>query len=96
MHHPVSSPVSPLEVLRGRTHIVAMSNLLSLAIGLVAFLLALIAFIPPLGAANWLIVPLALIGLVIGLMSPARSGRTLNLVVIIIGIVRLMLGGGLF
>jgi hypothetical protein len=73
-----------------------MSNLLSLAIGLVAFLLALIAFIPPLGAANWLIVPLALIGLVIGLMSPARSGRTLNLVVIVIGIVRLMLGGGLF
>jgi hypothetical protein len=72
-----------------------MSNLLSLAIGLVAFLLALIAFIPPLGAANWLIVPLALIGFVIGLMSPARSGRTLNLVVIVVGIVRLMLGKGI-
>ena len=73
-----------------------MFNLLSLAIGLVAFILSLVAFIPPLGAANWLIVPLAAIGLVIGLMSDNKAGRTLNLVVIAIGIVRLMLGGGIF
>jgi len=78
------------------THIGAMFNLLSLAIGLVAFLLALIAFIPPLGAANWLIVPLAAIGLVTGLLSTANSGRNLNLIVIVIGVVRLMLGHGIF
>ena len=73
-----------------------MFNLLSLAIGIVAFLLAAIAFIPPLGAANWLIVPLALIGCVIGMLSRSTSGRNLNLVVIAIGIVRLSIGHGIF
>ena len=73
-----------------------MFNLLSLGIGLVAFLLALIAFIPPLGAANWLIVPLAVVGFVLGLMSRERAGRTLNIVVIVLGVGRLILGHGIF
>ncbi len=72
-----------------------MLNILSLLIGVVAFVLALIAFIPPLGAANWLIIPIALVGLALGQLSSSRSGRNLNLIVVIMGIVRLMLGGGL-
>jgi hypothetical protein len=55
-----------------------------------------IAFIPLLGWANWLIVPLAIIGAVIGMMSRHTSGRNLNLFVILVGVVRLMLGGGIF
>ena len=39
-----------------------MLNLASLIIGLVAFLFALVAFVPLLGWLNWLIIPLALIG----------------------------------
>ncbi|MEO5640364.1 MAG: hypothetical protein ABIQ98_01195 [Sphingomicrobium sp.] len=73
-----------------------MLNLVSLIIGLVAFLFALVAFVPLLGALNWLIVPLAIIGAVIGSMSGSRSGRNVNLVVIVVGILRLMLGHGIF
>jgi hypothetical protein len=72
-----------------------MFNLVSLIIGFVALVCALIAFIPFLGWANWLIVPLAIIGAVIGMMSRHTSGRNLNLFVILVGIVRLMLGGGI-
>jgi hypothetical protein len=72
-----------------------MFNLASLIIGFVALILAVIAFIPLLGWANWLIVPLAIIGAVVGMISRSTAGRNLNLFVIVIGIVRLMLGGGI-
>ena len=72
-----------------------MFNLVSLIIGLVALVLAVIAFIPLLGWANWFIIPLAIIGAVIGMISRGSAGRNLNLFVILIGIVRLMLGGGI-
>ena len=72
-----------------------MFNLVSLIIGFVALICALIAFIPFLGSANWLIVPLAIIGAVIGMFSRGTAGRNLNILVIIIGVIRLMLGGGI-
>ena len=72
-----------------------MLNLVSLIIGLVALVFAIIAFLPLLGWANWLIVPLAIIGAVVGMMSSSNAGRSLNLFVIVIGIFRLMLGGGI-
>jgi hypothetical protein len=72
-----------------------MLNLVSLIIGLVALVFALVAFIPLLGWANWLIIPLAIIGAVVGMLSRGTAGRNLNLFVIVIGIVRLMLGGGI-
>ena len=73
-----------------------MFNLTSLIIGFVALVLAIIAFIPLLGWANWFIIPLAIIGAVIGMISRGTAGRNLNLFVIVIAIVRLMLGGGFF
>jgi hypothetical protein len=72
-----------------------MFNLVSLIIGAVALVFALIAFIPLLGWANWLIIPLAIIGAVVGMISRGTAGRNLNLFVIVIGVVRLMLGGGI-
>jgi len=72
-----------------------MLNVVSLIIGAVAFLFALIAFLPLLGWANWLIIPLAIIGAGIGMASRSTTGRNLNLFVILIGVVRLMLGGGI-
>ena len=73
-----------------------MLNLVSLVIGAVAALLAIPAFLPLLGWVNWVVVPVALLGLLFGLLSGAKSGRNLNLIVIVIGVARLMLGGGLF
>lgn len=72
-----------------------MFNLLSLVIGVVALILALVAFIPLLGWANWLIIPLAIVGAVIGMISRSSAGRNLNFFVILIGVVRLILGGGI-
>lgn len=48
-----------------------------------------------LGWANWLIVPLAVIGAGVGAVSGGTSGRNLNLIVILVGVIRLMLGGGI-
>lgn len=72
-----------------------MLNIVSLLIGLVALFFLIPAFIPPLGALNWFIVPLAVIGLAVGALSRGKAGRNLNIVVIVIGVVRLMLGGGI-
>jgi hypothetical protein len=73
-----------------------MFNLVSLIIGFVALIFAVIAFLPLLGWANWLIIPLAIIGAVVGMFSRGTAGRNLNLFVILIGFVRLMMGGGIF
>jgi hypothetical protein len=72
-----------------------MFNVVSLLIGIVALLCAVVAFIPLLGWLNWLIIPLALIGAGVGVISKSNSGRNLNLFVIVVGVVRLMLGGGI-
>jgi hypothetical protein len=73
-----------------------MFNFVSLIIGIVALLCAMVAFVPLLGWLNWLIIPLAIIGAGVGLVSRGTAGRNLNLFVIVIGIVRLMMGGGIF
>jgi hypothetical protein len=72
-----------------------MLNIASLVIGVIALVLAVFAFIPLLGWANWVIVPFAVVGLALGAMSNSNSGRNLNIVVIVIGVIRLMLGGGI-
>ncbi|WP_428627391.1 hypothetical protein [Sphingopyxis sp.] len=72
-----------------------MLNISSLVIGTIALVLAVFAFIPLLGWANWVIVPFAVVGLALGAMSSSNSGRNLNIVVIVIGVIRLMLGGGI-
>jgi hypothetical protein len=73
-----------------------MLNLVSIIIGIVALVCAIPAFLPILALAYYLIIPLAAIGAVIGAMSSSTTGRNLNLVVILIGVLRLMLTGGLF
>ena len=72
-----------------------MLNIFSLLIGAVALLLGVLAFLPLLGWAYWPIIPLALVGLALGVVSKSKSGRNLNLAVIVIGVLRLMLGGGI-
>ena len=73
-----------------------MLNLLSLAIGAVAIVPLLFALLPLLGWANWFILPLPVIGLAIGTLSSSNAGRNLNLVVLVVAVLRLMLGHGLF
>ena len=72
-----------------------MFNIVSIIIGFIALVFAVIAFLPLLGWANWLIIPLAVIGAAVGMAARSTAGRNLNLFVIVVGIVRLMLGGGI-
>ena len=70
-------------------------NVLSTIIGIVALIIALVGFIPLLGWLNWFVIPLGVVGLVMGLMSHQTSGRNINLVVLVLAAVRLALGGGI-
>ena len=73
-----------------------MLNIVSIIIGVVALLFAIPAFLPILALAYYLIIPLAIIGAVIGAASSSNAGRNLNLFVIVVGVLRLMLTGGSF
>ncbi|MBV9526767.1 hypothetical protein [Sphingomonas sp.] len=72
-----------------------MFNLASLIIGFVALILATIAFLPLLGAGEWLVLLLALAGAGVGTVSRGNGGRNLNLFVILVAVVRLTLGHGI-
>lgn len=72
-----------------------MFNLVSIIIGFVALLCAMVAFLPLLGWVNWLIIPVAIIGTGVGLLSRGSAGRNLNLFVILVAVVRLAMGGGI-
>lgn len=73
-----------------------MFNLVSIVIGVVALISALVAFVPLLGWLNWFVIPMAVVGLGFGVVSDGRAGRNLNLVVIGVAVLRLMIGGGIF
>ncbi len=72
-----------------------MLNLISLLIGLVTLVLALVAWVPLLGSANWIIIPIAALGAAIGAMSGGTAGRNLCVVVVAFAALRLTLGGGI-
>lgn len=69
-------------------------NPISIVIGILALIGALVGFIPLLGWLNWAVIPLAVVGLVFGLLARETSGRNINIVVLVLAIARLMLGGG--
>ena len=72
-----------------------MLNLVSVLIGIVTLIGAVIAFIPLLGWLNWFVIPVAVVGLAIGAASSSNAGRNLNLVVVVVGVLRLIIGHGI-
>jgi hypothetical protein len=72
-----------------------MFNIVSIVIGVVGLLLAVPAFLPFFGWLNWLVLPIAIVGLVAGVLSRGKVGRNLNIIVLVIATIRLFLGGGL-
>ena len=71
-----------------------MLNLISILFGIVSLIIVIPATIPFLGWANWLALPLIVIGAVIGQMSSSNGGRNFCLVVLLIAAIRLSIGGG--
>ena len=79
-------------------------GLISLLWGMFAMLWMVIALIPLLGWGNWFLIPFAAVGAIIAAIGiavtrsenrgRAKAGLVLNGIVIIVGVVRLMLGGG--
>lgn len=72
-----------------------MLNILAYLVGLVSLVIVIPAQIPLLGWANWLALPLIVVGVILGALSSKDGGRNFCLVVLLIAAVRLTLGGGL-
>jgi hypothetical protein len=72
-----------------------MLNLLSILTGVVALLLAIPSAIPFLGWGNWIVLPIAVVGIGLGALSRSNTGRNFCLIVFAVAAVRLMLGGGI-
>ena len=70
-------------------------NIVSILVGLVALPVALVGLVPFFGIANYLAIPIAVVGAAIGMLSGHRMGRNFNLFVIVVAVIRLFLGGGL-
>ncbi|WP_277967804.1 hypothetical protein [Sphingomonas echinoides] len=70
-------------------------NIVSVLVGLVALPVALVGLVPFFGLANYLAIPIAVVGAAVGMLSGHRSGRNFNIFVLIVAAIRLMLGGGL-
>lgn len=73
-----------------------MLNIVSILIGLVTLALGAVAFIPFLGVLNWFVIPIGVVGAVVGMLSSSNTGRNLNVILVVIFTLRLMLGGGIF
>ncbi|MBB5709768.1 hypothetical protein [Sphingomonas xinjiangensis] len=74
-----------------------MLNLLSILIGLVALPFAAVGIIPIplLPLINWIALPIAIVGTVVGMASRSNGGRNFNLVIVLISGLRVMLTGGI-
>ena len=72
-------------------------NVVSIFIGLAAFLLLILTLLlPVIGAIGaWIALLMALVGVVAGMLAHRTNGRNINFVVIAVAIARLVLGGGL-
>ena len=80
-------------------------GLISVIWGIVALAWMVLAFIPLLGWGNWFMIPFAVVGAIIAaigmaITSPANRGRAktgliLVAVAIVVGAIRLSMGGGI-
>ncbi|MCZ8136182.1 MAG: hypothetical protein O9266_07750 [Porphyrobacter sp.] len=72
-----------------------MLNALAYLFGLVSLVIVIPAQLPLLGAANWIALPVIVIGVILGALSSKDGGRNFCLIVLLIAAVRLTLGGGI-
>ena len=63
--------------------------------GIISLIIMLVAFLPLLGWLNWVSIPIAVLGLIFSSIVNSRNGKTMCIVAIIAGLLRLMLGGGI-
>lgn len=72
-----------------------MMKFIAILFALVASVLAVVAFIPLLGWLYWLVVPFGILALILSAIGNSSAGKTISIIVILVGIFRLMIGGGI-
>ena len=80
-------------------------QMISLVWGILSILGLGVAFIPCFGALNWLNIPFAVVGLIVSIVATTKAppgqngaaiaGIVLNALAVLLGSVRLMIGGGI-
>jgi hypothetical protein len=80
-------------------------QILSLIWGILSILGLGVAFIPCLGALNWLNIPFAVVGLIVSIVAATKArpgqggaaiaGIVLNAIAVLLGWMRLLAGGGI-
>jgi len=84
-----------------------MLSIVALIWGILAFLGFMIGLLPCVGWLNWINIPFALVGVLLGILALAKTpageskgmsigGMVLSIVAAVVGLIRLMLGGGIF
>lgn len=71
-------------------------NLISILIGIVAAIIMIPGIVPLLGWLQWLVVVLCVLGIIFGAVSKKKTGLFINGAVLVVAILRLFLGGGVF
>lgn len=80
-------------------------GIISLLWGIASLVWMLIAFVPLLGWGNWFMLPFAAVGLIVAALAyllggpigkgRAKAGMLLNAMAMLVGLFRLLIGGGL-
>ncbi|MBZ4188037.1 hypothetical protein [Niabella beijingensis] len=71
-----------------------MMKAICVLFALIASILAVVAFIPLLGWLYWVVIPIGILSLIFSIIGGSSTGKTLSIIVILVGIFRLMIGGG--
>ncbi len=71
-----------------------LCQIISVLIGLFAALCMVIGIIPLLGALQWPVLVVCVIGIIFGVFPERKAGLTINVAVGVVALVRLILGGG--
>lgn len=69
-------------------------NVISILLGCFAAIFMFVGFIPLLGWLNWVALFFAAFGAILGALSKKRAGLIICVIVIVVGGLRLFIGGG--
>ena len=63
--------------------------------GILALIVMIIGLIPFFGWLNWVGIPLAILGLILSVIGKSNGGMVICAVAIVVGLLRLFMGGGI-
>ena len=63
--------------------------------GILALIVMVIGLIPFFGWLNWVGIPLAILGLILSVIGKSNGGMVICAVAIVVGLLRLFMGGGI-